>query len=187
MNHVLWSSVDQRPAHSLIPLLHSFPKLLIILLYSRFPFPIPDPLVLSVFELIFVDARSFFKAGSTSYELKRHPEYKTNSASLKADIQTQAQFMKINDASVDEFMWKSSYFVVGLWVDPCMFGKCLTDIWLENAKARKKIKEKKTVVFLRQPISLTQPLKLNFYLSSSPPEKSTVDILLRAAPSFIHL
>lgn len=70
--------------------------------------------------------------------MKRHPEYKTNSASLKADIQTQAQFMKINDASVDEFMWKSSYFVVGLWVDPCMFGKCLTDIWLENAKARKK-------------------------------------------------
>lgn len=46
--------------------------------------------------------------------------------------------MKINEVSVSEFKWKSSYFVVGLLVDPCMFGKCLTDTWLKRVKARKK-------------------------------------------------
>lgn len=53
---------------------------------------------------------AILKAGSTSYKLKRHAAYKTDSAPLKADIQTQGQFMKINEVSVSEFKWKSSYF-----------------------------------------------------------------------------
>lgn len=50
---------------------------------------------------------------STGYKLQRHPAYKTDAVPLKADTQTQGQFMKINEVSVSEFKWKSSYF---FWV-----------------------------------------------------------------------
>lgn len=79
---------------------------------------------------------AILKVGWTSYKLKRHPAYKTDSAPLKTDIQTQAQFMKINEVSVREFKWKSSYFL-GVGVDPCMLGKCLTDTWLKCVEVRK--------------------------------------------------
>lgn len=68
-----------------------------------------------------------------------------------------------------------------MWVDPCVFGKCLTDTWLKCVKARKKT----TAVFLRQLVSLTQPLKLSFYMSSPLPEECIVDILLRGS-TFIY-
>lgn len=58
--------------------------------------------------------------------------------------------MKINEGSVSEFKWKSSYFL-GVGVDPCMLGKYLTDTWLKCVKARKNS-------LLRQLVSLIRSL-----------------------------
>ena len=81
---------------------------------------------------------AILKARSSGYKLKRHPAYKTDSAPLKADIQTQGQFGEINEDSVSEFKWKSSYFSWGVGVDLCVFGKCLTDTWLKCVKSKNK-------------------------------------------------
>lgn len=91
-------------------------------------------------------------AGSASYKLKRRPAKRK----LKADIQTRGQFMKINVLVSVSSSGKVPIFL-GVGVDPCMFGKCLTDTWLKCAKGRKK-----NSGLLQQLVSLTQPLKLQF-------------------------
>lgn len=66
-------------------------------------------------------------------------------------------------------------FFWGVGVDPCRFGKCLTDTRLKCVKARKNSR------LLRQLVSLTQPLKLSYFvfsvfcLSSSLPEESMAE------------
>lgn len=79
---------------------------------SRFPPPIPN--LILCYALVLHSCYGCEALLLGSYKLKRHPAEKTDSAALKADTQTQGQFMKINEVSVREFKWKSSLFS-GLW------------------------------------------------------------------------
>lgn len=121
-SRLLWSIVDLQPAHSLTLLL-PFLKLQIVHFKENNPlfqisssYPKSNTVLFSVFTLEDVgDAQSFSRWVQPAINWRDILPTK-KLWPLKADTQTQGHFGKINEGSVSEFKWKSSYvFGCGGW------------------------------------------------------------------------